>query len=150
MCEQIIPKAVKKKKRKVNYYECINSQKWADKKAEFKSSRRYRKGKCFVCCNWNIQLHIHHINYERLGKEKMADLRVLCFACHAATHARDDGSGKFRCNGMRWEWYQHANRNGLWRLRFGRNMEYAAHVAQFFKVEDSKMVYPVLNDYFNR
>jgi len=29
-------------------------------------------------------------------------------------------------------------------------MEYAAHVAQFFKVEDSKMVYPVLNDYFNR
>lgn len=31
----------------------------------------------FVC-----ELQVHHLTYERLGKEKPSDLMVVCIACH--------------------------------------------------------------------
>jgi hypothetical protein len=37
-------------------------------------------------CGWRQGLEVHHRTYERLGQERMADLRVLCRGCHADTH----------------------------------------------------------------
>ena len=31
-------------------------------------------------------LDVHHLTYERLGREKDEDLRVLCRACHGDEH----------------------------------------------------------------
>ena len=32
------------------------------------------------------QLHLHHKNYDRLGKEKREDLMLLCDSCHKLGH----------------------------------------------------------------
>ncbi len=42
-------------------------------------------------CNargWDVELHVHHLTYDRLGREKMADLRVLCAGCHGREHEK--------------------------------------------------------------
>lgn len=41
--------------------------------------------KCQLC-NSDKHLHVHHRTYERIGKEQMSDLTVLCSRCHAKFH----------------------------------------------------------------
>lgn len=31
-------------------------------------------------------IDIHHLTYERLGNERMEDLKILCRSCHGVTH----------------------------------------------------------------
>lgn len=33
-----------------------------------------------------VGLHVHHLNYERVGRELPTDLRVLCIHCHEVEH----------------------------------------------------------------
>lgn len=141
---------------KPNYYAYIASKAWADKKEQFRKTKFYRGGKCFVCTNARVPIHIHHINYYHLGNERMCDLRPLCFVCHAATHNRfDDLPSRnpnkrrklMKCTGMRKEWYAHASRRGLWRLRWRNPMEYAYAVAAFFGVLNDEMVESTLRPY---
>jgi 5-methylcytosine-specific restriction endonuclease McrA len=33
-------------------------------------------------CGSERYLHIHHITYKRLGRERMSDLQVICRQCH--------------------------------------------------------------------
>jgi hypothetical protein len=42
-------------------------------------------GRCQVC-NGVEQLNVHHRSYERLGAELLADVIVLCRACHELFH----------------------------------------------------------------
>jgi hypothetical protein len=37
-------------------------------------------------CNSEVNLHVHHRTYERLGRELPGDLTVLCSACHDKFH----------------------------------------------------------------
>jgi 5-methylcytosine-specific restriction endonuclease McrA len=46
----------------------------------------------FQCqlCESGEQLNVHHLTYERRGREKEADIIVLCYACHGFIHANPD------------------------------------------------------------
>lgn len=67
----------------VKYKEYIQSPEWEARKALFRKTRYFRAGECWVCGNSSIESHIHHINYRRLGNERMTNLRLLCAVCHA-------------------------------------------------------------------
>jgi hypothetical protein len=40
-------------------------------------------------CKRRTQLEVHHMTYERLGAERLSDLRVLCRSCHEKHHASE-------------------------------------------------------------
>lgn len=37
-------------------------------------------------CRSTKRLQVHHKTYERLGHEKMSDLKLLCNSCHGKEH----------------------------------------------------------------
>lgn len=37
----------------------------------------------------DTELHVHHITYQRLGKELIEDVAIICRPCHLAIHGRD-------------------------------------------------------------
>jgi 5-methylcytosine-specific restriction endonuclease McrA len=45
----------------------------------------YAENSCQLCCSPS-PLHVHHRSYERLGREKLSDLIVLCEGCHRRFH----------------------------------------------------------------
>ncbi len=65
---------------------------WRKKyQAHMKSSRwkntrlalfKLRGKKCEACGSNHPSLEVHHITYERLGHERLADLKIVCKACH--------------------------------------------------------------------
>ena len=54
------------------------------------AAHRRAKGRCERCgsrgsrANW--ELHVHHLTYERAGREELSDVEVLCLGCHNAQH----------------------------------------------------------------
>jgi len=52
----------------------------------------WRKRGWFTPKRW---LTVHHVTYDRLGRELMSDVRVLCNRDHANAHQADQ-SGRFR------------------------------------------------------
>ncbi len=38
--------------------------------------------KCERCGYSSARLEVHHLTYERFGRERLGDLRVLCKTCH--------------------------------------------------------------------
>lgn len=119
----------------INYYQYIQSEEWRLKKEKFKASRLWRDGRCYVCCNKGIEVHIHHITYENLGNEKLNDLRILCAVCHAAVHE----TKSLRNKRMKQKWAAHASRMKLWGLR-RFPLRYALEVSKFFKVTQHEFV----------
>lgn len=47
-----------------------------------------RYGKVCVACGEKKNLHVHHMTYRNLGREKDEELAVLCKYCHAELHER--------------------------------------------------------------
>jgi 5-methylcytosine-specific restriction endonuclease McrA len=47
---------------------------------------------CKDCEISGVQLDVHHLTYDRLGREAESDLIVLCHRCHERAHANDDRS----------------------------------------------------------
>lgn len=45
--------------------------------------------KCSRCQRDNVKLDVHHITYERIGRERMTDLISLCRRCHRREHGHD-------------------------------------------------------------
>ena len=43
---------------------------------------RYRCRKCGA----RTRLEVHHVNYDRIGKENPTDLLTLCYKCHRKEH----------------------------------------------------------------
>lgn len=73
------------KHMKFVYDRYIASQEWKDKR-ERSLKFAYSKGK-YWCqdCGWDFpkdQLEVHHLTYDRLGKERDSDLLVVCSRCH--------------------------------------------------------------------
>lgn len=65
----------------------------------FKAWRTIKKYKlaqhpCCQHCQSTTDLVVHHITYERLGKENLSDLAVLCRPCHNRLHQKS-GYGRF-------------------------------------------------------
>lgn len=83
----------------ITYQEYIKSHWWAAlRKRIFKKRGR----KCEVC-GATKRLQLHHLTYERMGRERESDLKILCRHCHELTHElhpdvelTDELSQKFR------------------------------------------------------
>lgn len=90
--------------RKMTYADYLSTRHWREtriralRRAGFRCERCDRKA-----------LQVHHLTYERLGRESPLDLEVLCKPCHALHHGRftqetsDDGEIIFELDdGTRW------------------------------------------------
>jgi 5-methylcytosine-specific restriction endonuclease McrA len=61
------------------YINYIKSERWQKKRQEVFA---YYGKRCYACHKTPKVLHVHHLNYARLGRETMADLIPLCVPCH--------------------------------------------------------------------
>jgi len=39
-------------------------------------------------CGAKVKLDIHHLTYQRLGKERLSDLQALCRSCHRKAESK--------------------------------------------------------------
>lgn len=72
----------------MDYEKYLKSSHWKEKRKQKLRGGFKRTKRCY-CCN-QIQIgtiiHIHHVTYVRIGKEKNNDLQVLCEICHNRVH----------------------------------------------------------------
>ncbi len=61
------------------YTDYIKSQKWQLKRQQYFA--RYGK-RCQACGTFKGPIHVHHMDYSRLGREYLTDLCGLCITCH--------------------------------------------------------------------
>lgn len=67
---------------KSQYREYLKGEHWKNvKKSFYKVNAR----KC-VECSSTVNLNLHHLTYDRLGKERLSDLVCLCEDCHHKLH----------------------------------------------------------------
>lgn len=71
-----------KKQRKVIYAAYLRSAEWGRTRD---LALEYYGGNCCLCHSTD-NLEVHHRTYERLGRERLADLTVLCDPCHERYH----------------------------------------------------------------
>lgn len=77
----------------------IGKDRWAfwDKYREYTKSKEWQArrelvkmrdgGRCRMCGS-KPAYNVHHLTYERVGKEKLGDLLLVCDACHKDEHPR--------------------------------------------------------------
>ncbi len=73
---------------KEEYQEYLKSDHWKKTKARKLTERNYRCERCgspYMLC-------VHHLNYDRLWKELMTDLKVYCDYCHKTVHGIPTGN----------------------------------------------------------
>ncbi len=67
----------------------------AEAKAKYLKSKRWKALKLFKlkiaqnkceCCGSTTELHLHHIDYERLTEELIEDVVIVCSICHQKIH----------------------------------------------------------------
>ncbi len=66
----------------MKYTEYLESAEWKETREKALEVGGYR---CKACKS-NEYLDVHHLNYDRCGKEEMEDLIVLCRICHSKWH----------------------------------------------------------------
>ena len=66
----------------VNYYQYLKTGAWRERRAEVIARA---KGICERCRRWSI-VNVHHLTYERLGREYPDDLLGVCSRCHEELH----------------------------------------------------------------
>lgn len=66
-----------------SYREYLASPLWAAKKARYRASALPQN--CVLCDE--VEVHLHHITYERVCEEDLSDLRPVCSRCHGMVHA---------------------------------------------------------------
>jgi hypothetical protein len=67
----------------MNYQAYLNSRHWQNTRRRKLKAAHHR---CRICRRTDLQLHVHHLNYDCLGRERNRDLRVLCHECHSRLH----------------------------------------------------------------
>ena len=67
------------------YSAYLASPHWLRLKDRFYTSPSYT-GQCLACGTAGERLDVHHVTYERLGREHLTDLVALCRGCHQNTH----------------------------------------------------------------
>lgn len=68
--------------RQKEYGKYLQSKDWIERRDKF---RDIWGNKC-ACCHSTENLHVHHLNYECLGKETLKDVVLLCKGCHLKAH----------------------------------------------------------------
>ncbi|MBN2243859.1 MAG: hypothetical protein JW793_14330 [Acidobacteria bacterium] len=63
---------------KAQYQKYLASREWALLKEQVKQRSQGRCERCLVCEYDSI----HHLTYERIGKEDLRDLQAVCRRCH--------------------------------------------------------------------
>lgn len=66
----------------LQYNQYMNSYQWEVTKKKYYS----RHGKECRACKTNLDLHVHHLSYDKLGAEEDTDLVCLCQKCHNYVH----------------------------------------------------------------
>lgn len=61
------------------YREYLKSDRWKAKRQEVFA---YYGKRCYACRKQAKVLHVHHMDYSRLGNEPVTDLIPLCVPCH--------------------------------------------------------------------
>ena len=75
---------VMRRRRKKDYYTWyLGTAAW---KAQAQAARQRAGNRC-AHCQARVRLDVHHLTYERLGRERPADLIALCRRCHDRVHA---------------------------------------------------------------
>lgn len=65
-----------------NKHQYLQSPEWAAKRKAALARAHYE---CEMCCT-PTNLHVHHITYHNLYREKPNDLVALCPSCHTRIH----------------------------------------------------------------
>ena len=75
------------KEHGMDYQQYLKSDLWEKIKEELKKDKNYQ---ACVCCKRKGQLHMHHIKYKDIFKEKLGVhkkyIRALCETCHEYNH----------------------------------------------------------------
>jgi 5-methylcytosine-specific restriction endonuclease McrA len=64
-----------------DYSEYLRSAEWQQRRILRLEKDNYKCGDCGVTAT-----DVHHLTYERIGKEILSDLISLCARCHAIRH----------------------------------------------------------------
>ena len=70
------------------YADYIKSAKWESIKGLWIWRRDYKCERCGQKQTKEKSLHVHHLNYDRLGFEQEGDVAVLCHDCHYREHEK--------------------------------------------------------------
>ena len=65
------------------YPEYLHTVHWRQRA---RRARQLAGQQCQRCGTSSVPLQVHHLTYERRGREKDADLIVLCRHCHETEH----------------------------------------------------------------
>jgi hypothetical protein len=88
---------------RLRYESYIRSAKWRNMRTDM---LRLRGNRCERCGD-QYSLQLHHKTYERLGRELIADLEVLCTKCHEIADRERAEQGAIRSANARYD-------AGLW------------------------------------
>lgn len=64
-----------------NYGAYLRSAHWKRTRAEYRASDLPQD-----CVCGDLETHLHHLTYERIGAERLSDLVPLCPSCHSLVH----------------------------------------------------------------
>jgi 5-methylcytosine-specific restriction endonuclease McrA len=67
------------------YQEYLRTRHWRLIKARYRKRYKYA---CVECRSRENGLQLHHLTYERIGRERDSDLIYLCHDCHVKEHKR--------------------------------------------------------------
>lgn len=72
--------------KKMPYGKYLASKEWKAKRQEFMDSP-LTSIDCY-CCGRKYEpgFNLHHVTYERIGKERLSDLKMVCKPCHKEIH----------------------------------------------------------------
>ena len=80
----------------VAYRRYLQSWQWKVKRMK----RLKMDGMACVLCDSSDQLQVHHVTYDRLGFERLSDLRTLCRDCHEAISEAENTIGRAKANSV--------------------------------------------------
>ena len=66
------------------YRQYLQSARWRAKREQRKAIDKW----ACVKCGETYGLQVHHLTYERRGRERMSDLVTLCEDCHRRVHGK--------------------------------------------------------------
>lgn len=70
--------------RRQAYNEYLRSDDWKHLR---KIKLQFAEYRC-ERCGGTDKLQVHHLTYDRFGRENLTDLQVLCKTCHEDAHGR--------------------------------------------------------------
>lgn len=82
--ERVKPRELKRRSKRGRYQRYLHSPHWL----RVRRAALERDGYQCCRCPTRKRLEVHHVSYERLGREELADVETLCRSCHKKHHGR--------------------------------------------------------------